>query len=61
MRQTLLVLFAVITTGGCAGTGNYVHTPEEWLFHFKQGTFLRSTVMSEVNRPTRQVVADIAE
>src|SRR4030067_133839 len=57
--RIFLAIFALATLGACGG--KYAQTPDEWLFHFKQGTLLRGTTVSEINRPTKQVIADLSE
>lgn len=60
MMRNLSLLLTILTVAGCAA-GHYAQTPDEWLGYFKQGAFMRGTKVSEVDRPTKQVVADLSE
>lgn len=60
MARILLIAAVAAFLTGCA-TGTYVHTPEEWLAHFKQGSLFRGTITSDIDRPQAAVIKDLAE
>ena len=60
MLRTMWMVAVVVSVTGCA-TGAYVHTPEEWLAHFKQGSLFRGTVTSDIDRPQAAVIKDLTE